>query len=173
MDNSAPFIFSPPNWNLQVCLASCYHITETYVLGRNPTATWPHGSGRSRARNSPSRNRLKKRASERNSGIWRRRQSAGMPSDGRSPGTSATIMTEDAKTEKYTAGSPCGAYIESPCKFSGLQGVFCSIGLQYQFLFKIIVSFFKYLGVFHSKLLMETCIIKIVIHDFFEADLFT
>lgn len=27
-------------------------------------------------------------------------------------GSAATIMTEDAKTEKYTAGSPCGAYIK-------------------------------------------------------------
>ena len=27
-------------------------------------------------------------------------------------GSAATIMTEDVKTEKYTAGRPCGAYIE-------------------------------------------------------------
>lgn len=94
-----------------------------------------------------------------------------MLSPDRSP--SAATLIWNAKTEENTAGGPCGAYILTPCKFSGLQGVFCSIGLQYQFLFKIIVSFFKYLGVFHSKLLMETCIIKIVIHDFFEADLFT
>ena len=26
------------------------------------------------------------------------------------PALAATIMTEDAKTEKHTAGSPCGAY---------------------------------------------------------------
>ena len=32
--------------------------------------------------------------------------SAGMPSGGRSPGTAAMTMTEDAKIEKYTAGSP-------------------------------------------------------------------
>ena len=24
-------------------------------------------------------------------------------------------MREEAKTEKYTAGCPCGAYIEKPC----------------------------------------------------------
>lgn len=36
-----------------------------------------------------------------------------MLSGGRSHGTEAMIMTEDAKTEKYTAGSPCGAYIEN------------------------------------------------------------
>ena len=34
-----------------------------------------------------------------------------MPSGGRNPDTVAMIMTEDAKTEKNTAGSPCGAYI--------------------------------------------------------------
>ena len=28
-----------------------------------------------------------------------------------------TIMTEGAKTEKHTAGAPCGAYIEMACKF--------------------------------------------------------
>ncbi len=36
---------------------------------------------------------------------------------GSRPDPAATIMTEDAKTEKYTAGWPCGAYIEMPCKF--------------------------------------------------------
>lgn len=35
-----------------------------------------------------------------------------MLSGGRITGTAAMTMTEDAKTEKYTAGSPCGAYIE-------------------------------------------------------------
>ena len=39
-----------------------------------------------------------------------------MPSGGRSPATAAMIMTEDAKTKENTAGSPCGAYIETPCK---------------------------------------------------------
>ena len=38
-----------------------------------------------------------------------------IPGSDRSP--SAVTLTEDAKTEKYTAGSPCGAYIENPCKF--------------------------------------------------------
>ena len=36
---------------------------------------------------------------------------------GSRPALAVTIMTEDAKTEKYTAGWPCGAYIEMPCKF--------------------------------------------------------
>ena len=40
---------------------------------------------------------------------------------GKSPGTAAMIMTEDAKTEKYTAGNPCGAYIEKPCKFDACR----------------------------------------------------
>jgi hypothetical protein len=35
----------------------------------------------------------------------------------------ATIMTEDAKTEKYTAGSPCGAYIEIPFKIHDSRSV--------------------------------------------------
>ena len=34
-----------------------------------------------------------------------------MPSGGRSPGTAAMTMTEDAKTEENTAGGSCGAYI--------------------------------------------------------------
>ena len=37
--------------------------------------------------------------------------------------TAALTMTEDVKTERYTAGSPCGAYIETPCKFCGLHGI--------------------------------------------------
>ena len=41
---------------------------------------------------------------------------------GKSPGTAAKIMTEDAKAEENTAGSPCGEYIKAPCKFYGLQG---------------------------------------------------
>ena len=41
---------------------------------------------------------------------------------GKSPGTAAMIMTEDAKAEENTAGSPCCAYIKAPCKFYGLQG---------------------------------------------------
>ena len=36
-------------------------------------------------------------------------------------GPIAMIMTEDAKTEKHTAGSPCGAYIETPCKFTACR----------------------------------------------------
>ncbi len=59
----------------------------------------------------PSRRRLKWRAYERSSGIWKRRPSAGTTHDGSRPDLAATIMTEDAKTEENTAGSPCGAYI--------------------------------------------------------------
>ena len=70
---------------------------------------------------SPSRNRLKRRASERSSGIWRRRPNAGMMHGGSKHDPAATIMTEDAKTEKYTAGSPCGAYIGTPCKFEACR----------------------------------------------------
>ena len=62
---------------------------------------------------SPSRRRLKKRASERSSGIWRRRPNAGTTHGGSRHALTATIMTENAKTEKYTAGSLCGAYIET------------------------------------------------------------
>ena len=40
------------------------------------------------------------------SGIWRRRQSDETTQGGRSPGIAAMTMTEDAKTEKYTAGVP-------------------------------------------------------------------
>ena len=36
------------------------------------------------------------------------RPSAGMLSGGRITGTAAMIMTEDAKTEEYTAGESCG-----------------------------------------------------------------
>lgn len=57
-----------------------------------------------------------KRVSARNSGIWRRKPSAGMMHGGRNPGTAAMTTTEDAKTEENTAGGPCGAYIETPCK---------------------------------------------------------
>ncbi len=41
-----------------------------------------------------------------------------MLSGGKSPDTAAMTMTEDAKTEENTAGSPCGAYIEVPCNFT-------------------------------------------------------
>ena len=33
-------------------------------------------------------------------------------------------MTEDAKTEEYTAGGPCGAYIEMPCKLTACRVCF-------------------------------------------------
>jgi len=46
-----------------------------------------------------------------------RRPSTGMTQGGSRYGLAATIMTEDAKTENHTAGSPFGAYIETPCKF--------------------------------------------------------
>ena len=44
-----------------------------------------------------------------------------MPSGGRSPATAAMTTTEDAKTEEHTAGGPCGAYIEKPCKFDACR----------------------------------------------------
>ena len=40
---------------------------------------------------------------------------------GSRPDLAATIMTEDAKTEENTAGGPCGAYIETPCKFAACR----------------------------------------------------
>lgn len=33
----------------------------------------------------------------------------------------ATFSTREDKTEKYTAGSPCGAYIGTPCKFEACR----------------------------------------------------
>ena len=47
-----------------------------------------------------------------------------MPSGGRSPDTAVMTMTEDAKTEENTAGSPCGAYIEQALQVCDLQGIF-------------------------------------------------
>ena len=46
-----------------------------------------------------------------------------MTHDGRIPDTAAITMTEDAKTEKYTAGGSCGAYIETPCKFEACRAL--------------------------------------------------
>ena len=46
-----------------------------------------------------------------------------MPSGGRSPDTVALTMTEDAKTEENTAGALCGAYIETPCKFTACRAL--------------------------------------------------
>ena len=37
------------------------------------------------------------------------------------PDLAAMIMTEDDKTEENTAGGPCGAYIETPCKFEACR----------------------------------------------------
>ena len=37
-----------------------------------------------------------------------------MPNDGSRHALVATIMTEDVKTKKYTAGGPCGEYIRRP-----------------------------------------------------------
>ena len=65
-----------------------------------------NGSGRSTEGSSPSRHRLKKRASERSSGKWMRRPSDGTTPGGNRPALTPMIMTEDAKTEKYTAGAP-------------------------------------------------------------------
>jgi len=55
-------------------------------------------------------------------GIWRG-PSAGTTQGGSRPVLTATIMTEDAKAEKYTAGSPCGAYIETLCKFTAYRAL--------------------------------------------------
>ena len=57
--------------------------------------------------------------SERSSGRCKQRSSAGTPSLDRSP--SVAILTWNANTEKNTAGSPCGAYIETPCKFEACR----------------------------------------------------
>jgi len=61
---------------------------------------------------------MKRGASGRDFGIWRRRPSAGTMQGGSRPDLAAMIMTEDAKTEKFTAGSPCGAYIDNLKKSS-------------------------------------------------------
>ena len=45
-------------------------MTTPPPLWSSTTVTWPHGSGKSTEGSSPSRNRLKRRASERSSGIW-------------------------------------------------------------------------------------------------------
>ena len=82
------------------------------------------GSGSSTESSSPSRHRLKKRASERSSGKWMQRPSAGTMLGGSSRHTpAATIMTEDANTEENTAGNSCGAYIETPCKFAACRAL--------------------------------------------------
>ncbi len=59
-----------------------------------------------------------------------------MPSDSRRD-LAATIMTEGAKTEKYTAGNPCGAYIGMPCKFVACRAYYSAnlvLSLLYHFL---------------------------------------
>ena len=66
---------------------------------------------------------MKRGAFGRGSGIWRQRPSAGMTHGGSRHAPAAAIMTEDAKTEAYTAGSPCGAYIETPCKFAACRAL--------------------------------------------------
>ena len=81
-------------------------MTTPRSLWNNTTVIWPHGSGRSTESSNPSRHRLKKRASERSFGIWKRRPSAGTTQGGNRHDLAATIMTEDAKTEKHTAGAP-------------------------------------------------------------------
>lgn len=40
---------------------------------------------------------------------------------GSRPALAAMIMTEDAKTEEYTAGDSCGTYIETLCKFAACR----------------------------------------------------
>ena len=51
-----------------------------------------------------------------------------MPNSGRNTGIAAMTMTKNAKTEKYTAGGPCGVYIKLPCKFEACRA---SISLDY------------------------------------------
>ena len=53
-------------------------------------------------------------------GIWRR-PSAGTTHGGSRPDLAAMIMTEDAKTEEEHRRGPCGAYIETPCKFDACR----------------------------------------------------
>ena len=53
------------------------------------------------------------------------------------PDLAAMIMTEDAKTEEYTAGGPCGVYIEMPCKFVACRAYYSAnlvLSLLYHFL---------------------------------------
>ena len=70
-----------------------------------------------------SRNRPKERASERSSGIWRRKPSGGTRQGGSRPDLAATIMTEDAKTEKHTVGEPYGAYIKTALQVSACRAL--------------------------------------------------
>ena len=49
------------------------------------------------------------------------RPSAGTTQGGSRLALAVTIMTEDAKTEKHTAGGPCGAYIEMAIKFAACR----------------------------------------------------
>ena len=55
-----------------------------------------------------------------------------MPNGGSRHALAATIMTEDAKTERYTAGSPCGAYIrqknapQDPVPINNMQNASCN-----------------------------------------------
>ena len=46
-----------------------------------------------------------------------------MLSGGRITGTAAMTMTEDAKTEEEHRRAPCGAYIETPCKFAACRAL--------------------------------------------------
>lgn len=41
------------------------------------------------------------------------------------------IMTEDAKTEEYTAGGPCGVYIEVSCKFVTCRTLLLKLRIDY------------------------------------------
>ena len=98
-------------------------MTPPRPLWSSTTVISPHGSSKSTESSSPSRRRLKKRASERSSKIWRQRPSGGTIQGGSRPALAATIMTEDAKTEENTAGGPCGVYIEMPCKLKAQRMV--------------------------------------------------
>ena len=98
-------------------------MTPPRPLWSNTTVIWPHGSGRSMVICSPSRHRLKRRAYERSSGIWRQKPSTGTTHGGSRHDLAAMTMTEDAKTEENTAGGPCGSYIETPCKFAACRAL--------------------------------------------------
>ena len=99
-----------------------HHYKDAHDMARNLIRDVLQTTGiTATAGSSPSRPRLKRRASERSSGIWRQRPNAGTTHGGCRHDPAATIMTKDAKTEKYTAGSPCGAYIETPCKFEACR----------------------------------------------------
>ena len=66
---------------------------------------------------------MKRGASGRDFGIWKRRPSAGTTQGGNRHDLAATIMTEDAKTEEYTVGEPYGAYIKTALQVSACRAL--------------------------------------------------